>query len=619
MTTRSRLSRDQSDVMKSRWLWRRVPIWSIAVFLAVLVLSFSPALLFPYGLHDDFDLLVWKTWTFVFWHIETPHLLSDARPIAAVLTNVPLLWVRTIADFRWVHVFSLFTLCAAAIGLLANCGVRLRLRPLDALVAALSIFLCPAFIYSVLDTSAWAPHLVTTCFVVWAYSILGRSNRQSIALSLPVTWCGVRTLVRRSWSYASSRDVVRACLVYQLAFYTYPPFALLMTVFPVITVFFSRASRGYRTLLAVRDTLFIAANMAIFVISTKLIYLPIIGSFIPDNTGEAGYAAYKFSYNFGLSKILGRIARVGRVAGDLWFLPQSYFLIVTATLFVLAIVIGTVLTLRRRAPSPEREVSLFRLGVASWKSEGILTLGILILCFLMASAPVWAAVGGFVEYRTVVAPTALAALVFVFSLRALAEQACRKVGHPLCQAPTAALAAMVLAACAAFGGNFYANYVDMRLGRNELAYFRLIVREAIEHKAKTIVLLDSRGPIKISPMYDERGRAVPPYELGCFGSYCVERGMIARAAAEQLGKTLNSFDIVLDAGSAYIPGLTCDMLVAPTPRYPPNSSQTTINTINHIRSAGPLSCATISAAWHDLSIDLDTHPDSLRPDVKHTS
>jgi hypothetical protein len=95
--------------------------------------------------------------------------------------------------------------------------------------------------------------------------------------------------------------------------------------------------------------------------------------------------------------------------------------------------------------------------------------------------------------------------------------------------------------------------------------------------------------------------------------------MIARAAAEQLGKTLNSFDIVLDAGSAYIPGLTCDMLVAPTPRYPPNSSQTTINTINHIRSAGPLSCATISAAWHDLSIDLDTHPDSLRPDVKHTS
>jgi hypothetical protein len=147
--------------------------------------------------------------------------------------------------------------------------------------------------------------------------------------------------------------------------------------------------------------------------------------------------------------------------------------------------------------------------------------------------------------------------------------------------------------------------VDMRLARNEFVYFTGIVQQAIDDKSKTIFLLDPRidGPHMWKP-HDEHGRWVPPYEIGCFASYCVERGVLTRVAAAQLGLPYDAFNVLWARADAPVPGLTCEMLTAAVPSYPPNASAISVELIDQYRSQAPLTCVTVSMAWHDLGVDL---------------
>ena len=106
------------------------------------------------------------------------------------------------------------------------------------------------------------------------------------------------------------------------------------------------------------------------------------------------------------------------------------------------------------------------------------------------------------------------------------------------------------------------------------------------------------------PIADERGRAVPPFELGCFSSYCRLTGGVVRVIANDLGVSDKSFELLVTRGNDPVPGLTCEILQAPTAAYPPNASKQTIELIDRYRSLKPLSCQTVSMAWHDLGIDL---------------
>jgi hypothetical protein len=475
-----------------------------------------------------------------------------------------------------------------------------------------------------MDATAWTPRLLTTFFVLSAYTILGRSNPQSLAFLPLVMRKDWRAFPRQILSYSLLRPVWLAALVYQIALYDYPPYALLLTVFPVIAIFFSQAPRIYRTLVALRDVAFVVAGLALYSLSTAVIYLPFVRFFTREGTGDLNaygnkfvaslYAAYQFRYNTDISSVLGRLGHLLIVSGDLWFLPQIRIHILTGITLLIAFVFANSGWLfQSRSAQIHAWVDsdgLARLRIGSWTSDGVVAIGVLAICFVMSAAPIWGSAGGFIEYRTSVAPTALMAITFVFAARSVAVGLSRLVGCSRNFAVRVADAALILTVCVAAAANFDANYMDMKLGRNELAYFTEIVRHAIDNKSKTIMLIDPRpSNIDMSSVYDQRGNAVPPYELGCFASYCMQTGAIVRVVAAQMGLSYDTFNVLVPRGNEPVPGLTCAMVTGPIPSYPPGASARSIGIINYYRTLAPLTCVMVSMKWHDLGVDLSRKGD----------
>jgi hypothetical protein len=467
-------------------------------------------------------------------------------------------------------------------------------------MVALAIFLGLAFIYAVVESTAWAPHLLAPLLAFVAYAVLSRSNMQMLSFRGHVAQGDRRALLGQLMAYCFLRPVWIACVLYQCALYTYPPHALLIVLFPAIAVLFSRAPAAYRGLIAVRDVLFVGANLALFSLSTALIYLPVVRLFTAKGSGAAGayeseyvanlYAGHQFAYNTDVLAIARRFGHLMRVAGDLWFLPQTNMHIVTATVISLALLVAC---------------SRMRPGGRS----GIVAVLVLVACLVITTLPILASAGGFVAYRTSVATTALVAVTFVFAVRTNVEWLWVKLGRSPAAAARAGTIAMVFAVGAAYAGNAYANHAVMKLGRNEYAYFTRIVRQALDNRSKAIVLIDPRpwsGAQGYNPwpVSDEKGRAVPPFELACFSSFCMQTGAIVRVIAAELGLPDKAYELVLTRGDEPIPGLTCEMLEAPAAGYPPNASRRSIELIDRYRSLAPLTCVTASTAWHDLGLDL---------------
>jgi hypothetical protein len=588
---------------------RKIPGWTIAVFVVVVAVAYSPGVLTVFSILADFDALALKSDHF-FFHNEAVHLASVARPVAALISNWPVLFVQSPEDFRWVHLFSLLTVCVLGRQMIGNCITRLHTSAWDAVVVALVTFLALAIIYAVLEATAWAPHLFTTFLAFWAYSVLGRSNFLVVPFLGHAMRRDCRALAGRLFAYCQARPVWIACLIYQAAFYCYPPYALLVVVFPVTAVLFSRAPVAYRSLIALRDVFFVGANLVVYFVSTALIYLPIVRLFTAKGSGAASayeseyvanlYSGHQFAYNTDVSVMVQRLGHLLTISGDLWLLPQTHMHVVTA----IVIVLGLAAARWRRAASYGGARPLASGGYASAISALVL-----VACFVMAASPVLASAGGFLGYRTNVATTAELAIVLVFAMRTIAEALWSVIGKPASAVARAGDLAGALVVAVAFAANAYANYALMRLGTNEYAYFTGIVRQAIADKAKAIVLIDPRpwhGPQDYNrwPVVDEQGRAVPPLELGCFASFCMQTGGIVRVIAAKLGVPDKSFDLVLTRGDDPVPGLTCEILQAATPRYPPNASKRAIEFVDRYRSLRPLTCVRASMAWHDLGVDL---------------
>jgi hypothetical protein len=586
------------------------PWWGLLVFFIAIGVAYSPGLLTVFNLGTDFDALALKSEHFLF-HNEAVHLLSIARPIAALLSNLPVLFVRSPEDFRWVHLVSLLTVCVLGWQMIRTCIGRLYISVWDAVAVTLATFLGLAFIYAVFEATAWASHLFTTFLAFLAYGMLGRSNVRTLSFLGYVVRRDYRALFNQLPIYCSSRSVWVSCLVFQCALYCYPPFALLIVVFPVITVLFSRAPAAYARLIVVRDVAFVLVNVILFFLSTALLYLPIVRLFTAKGTGQADayesdlvanlYAGHQFLYNTDSSAIAYRLGYLMRVSADLWFMPQAHMYIVTAGVLLLALL---------AAGSNIVAASFDSRQVTTEAYSRIFTLFVLCTCFLMAASPILASAGGFTSYRTSVGTTAITAIIFICAVRTMGERLWRMTGRSSSTAVAAAGGvAMAFVVGAAFAANNYANYAVMKLGRNEYHYFAQIVRKAIDNKSKAIVLIDRRpwnGPegYRPWPVFDEGGRAVPPFELACFSSFCLQTGQIVRVISAQLGLPEKAMEIVATRGDEPVPGLTCEMIETPFASYPLNTSKRSIELIDRYRSLGPLTCVIVSAVWHDLGIDL---------------
>lgn len=362
--------------------WARgVPAAAILVFVAIIGLAYSPAVWAVYGIHGDYEMLVYRNTGLL--HPESGHLFAIGRPVAALVTNLTVLPVQSLADVLRMRVFSLLTIGVLGVQMMSSCIVRLRTTTWDALAVALAAFLVLPFIYSISNFSAWAPHLLTILLAFGAYAILGRSNLQAVPFLVLAAAHDWSALGRQLRAYACSRSFLSACLVYQLALYDYPPSALILAVFPVIGILFSRSPPAYRTLIALRDILFIAVNLTVYTVFTKLVYLPITRLFIEKAAvSEDPFLArlsgiYEFKLTTDPGEILARVGRLAEVAGDLWFLPQLHMHVLTGAVLLLAIVAANITKLVARWYPGHREgqsgASITRLRFDSWTSGAVVT------------------------------------------------------------------------------------------------------------------------------------------------------------------------------------------------------------------------------------------------------
>jgi hypothetical protein len=600
-------------------VFRSVPAWAALAFCLAVTVSFSPNLLTIYGIHNDYEMLAFKSRTFL--HPEAEELLSIARPVAALMTNLPMLPVETLQDYRWTRLFSLLTLWLMGIQLMSICVHRLRTRAWDALAIALATFLGLPFIYSVLNATAWPPHLFSILLAVSAYAILSRVNVLTLSLLDSPGRCDYRLLLLQAWEYVKLKPVWLSCIVLQVAFYDYPPNALILTLFPIVGVLFSRSAPVYRAVIAVRDIVFIGVNMVIFAMTAKLIYLPFVRLFtslgngaVPENADPLVArlrATYQFAFNFDPLAAWHRLVNVLKVTGDLWFLPQfqAHLVVGFAVLLAVALVnIGAFAERRRLVTSAAvGDWSLSRLVIDLRRLPAIITLGVPVICFLIAASAILASAAGFVTYRTIAISSALVAVVALFAVRGIVDALWRMIGNPFAASGRIADVAMGLLVGTAVAANFYANDLTLRLARNEFAYFTAVVRHAAQLNSTVIVIVDPRPvalPEDIPVVYDQRGRAVPPYELGCLSGFCLQTGAIIQIAARQLGYPADRFKVYLTRAGDPIPGLTCDMLTDPNATLPPRLSELEQSTLDWFRSMAFMTCMTYTLHWHDVGIDL---------------
>jgi hypothetical protein len=613
-----------SNVVATNWPGK-VPAWTIVAFCAIYVAVFLPCVVYVVGIHNDYEMVWFKHWGLL--HGESTAMFALARPVAALLTNLTVLPAMQIADFRFVRMFSILTTWIIGAQLIIIFVCHLGIRARDALAIALAVFLVPAFLYSVLASAAWAPHLMTIFFALCGYSFLSRSNIQATA------FCGLlgrgqyRALVSQLGEYVRLRQVGLAIVFVQLALYDYPPQAMILACLPVAIVLFSHHPGTYRLLLAVRDLAFLAGNLVIYFVTTKILYLPFIHLFV-DRFSEAWFkgphsgfetrmaASYRYAINSDVGELLRRLRSVLRVSGDLWFLPQLNIHIYVAVAILIALAtLAAWHAWRARFVRLGRFEGAVRLRLDGWLSSGCVALATVAVGFLTASSAVLVAGGGFVSYRTIAMPIAVACIVAVFLGRYLAEFVVAMTGgSPRAQRSggDCAIAALLVAGAIAF---FYANYLTMRMARNEHAYFTQIMREVLAAGTKSLVVVDPRPftlPEDHPTIFDEAGRSVVPYEPGCFTGYCLQTDAIFRVIAEELGANPKALAIYPIRGGDPGPGITCEYLSAPSITISPNLSEEARTLIHNVRWNDPAACITYDLKWHDVGLDLTTHPEPVK-------
>src|ERR1051325_9816028 len=98
---------------------RHAPLFAVLAFSLAVAFAFSPNLLSIYGIHNDYEMLSSKR--LAFFHPEAGELFAIARPVAALLTNLTMLPVESLSDYRWTRLFSLLTMCVLGAQLMSIC------------------------------------------------------------------------------------------------------------------------------------------------------------------------------------------------------------------------------------------------------------------------------------------------------------------------------------------------------------------------------------------------------------------------------------------------------------------------------------------------------------------
>ena len=520
---------------------------------------------------------------------EAIHLISIARPIPAAFTNITF-WslIRDLSDLRLHSWFRMFTLIMLGWQFIYISKHYLKFSSTQAVACSLCIFVIPSFHYAVINPTGYVPFLVTIFLMNLSYIYISKKDpRFIIILFYSTSSNGNERFIRKYVEYLTSKPVLLFLCYFLLAMYDYPPNALLIFVYPVARLLFAPIPYFLRVAFALRDIVLFSAAMIIYFLATKLIYFPVVKIVFALKTYREGDQP---EYIFGLIKnpwvIFDRFFDVMRVAGDLWLFPQAglryvYLMILAVALFVIAIraavTAGASLNSQATADGVKRfDRDMFR--STQWRAESrpsfssrlheiqdnhAVVLALTAVIFVLTAVPIILPSGGFIDYRTIVAPTATAAMLFAYLICILLREVSGQITRLSPLHNSQRLRQVVL------GGGLlsliaFVNYeqsITVELAKRELAYIHGHVRAALSVGAKTIIMVDPRAtlnPRELKVTADRDAKPTMPYIFGCYSIICSPSIHIFKYSLQEMGLPFTALEVEVLRGEAFA-GVKCEM------------------------------------------------------------
>lgn len=239
------------------------------IFLILALLVCIPAIMLDYGMHDDYRYLgagidkknVWKL------HPDMSPGVAMGRPVAMFFIGIQSLLTHKVSDFIWQR-FAFFLLTMfSALCVYYYFTRRLLLNNLYALSLVFCIFTLPQ----------------SQFFIVWAiWSVFaGPALLLAICSYLIFDYAWNKYFLLRRWKSGSIYLLI-SFLAFLISLYDYPVMSLFFLVFSCGNILFSKINLWPQTRIRViSEVLFCCIGMIFYIISYKLIYLPLIVKYYP--------------------------------------------------------------------------------------------------------------------------------------------------------------------------------------------------------------------------------------------------------------------------------------------------------------------------------------------------
>jgi hypothetical protein len=470
-----------------------------------------------------------------------------------------------------------------------------------------------------MQSTAWAPLIVSLGLAIWAYNYLARCQGFGIPL-LIIAWMSAlssglpsngtidtnffprASAMPLRLSHLVSRPGVLATIFMQLAFLTYPPDAMGICLFTALALLFSPQSAPYKLLICVRDLLFIVFNLVLYVAITKGIYFPIghaTGWVIPIATQGYG-SEYEFRVELDAANIVWRFLTSLRIAADLWFLPNYRPFTYALAATVLALGLAARAHPTAGVSSPRKTTSLILTTAAA--------VTMILMLAALSVAPVLLAAGAAPQYRTNTVFMMIGASAFLYCLIAIADRVAaasasriitRSFARNAVLLPLAALIVLTMARNVA---------VTIKLYQNEFAYALDLLSAMASKGDYALVIFDRRDammPQDVPIAADADGNAIVPYDLGCFAAYCQAYGGVYAQAGRAAGIPADDLRMIRVIRGDEARKMDCGLFQRRFDRIPATVSRDTAQMLEDFRDGADGMLKYRSRYWSVSCVDYD--------------
>jgi hypothetical protein len=484
------------DSREARWL-----VISDLLIVALFFTAFWPALTTVFGAHNDYLIWAYDNKECCLAFPESKHLVAIGRILGAVGLNAYFALFTDVESLTYGRLFGTVFLIGVFFLFQWILIARMRLNPWVGTIVSATVLILPSSILFTVWLANFVPGTLTVALAALAFVLVHQARDAATPEKR-------RNLTVAGWG------------VFIASLFIYPPSSLAFLLFPVLFALFADDAGWQKERAFIfRQVAYLVGLLFAYFLFTKFINFPLFTWLVP---ALRDYVMPTENYQVALS--LDLTERVNLLIELLWtvfnlwganFVPWLCVVVAGLPAAVLAIKgLGTY-----RAGNPV----LFRAGV-----ERVLVAGVILALSL---SPVMATKGGFIAFRILFAPTAIAAAFFLWAVYTI-TQGVRLRG--------ASVAAGIAVLGLGFGMAAYRTDIYVENMAREYAFVQKTV-EQFPPKAS----LTKRLRVLVRPPYwgDQIVRERLDYDFLYNGLNFARMGSMFTAALRKAGYTIDDIEI----------------------------------------------------------------------------